>query len=291
MIDPDALPLPAPLEYAVPAGACDAHTHVFAAPEDFAPVQPAAYPLPVAPISRHRQVAQQLGIDRAVLVQPAAYGANHSVMLQALHAYPATLRGVALCDRDATDGALDHLHDAGIRALRFVEMRVPGSSQRYPGSIDVAALEHLAPRMAQRGWHAEIWADVSTNAAIVRRFSRCGVPLVLDHLAGATIAEDPDSEDFRTILDALETGVAWAKLSICRVGHRRTEYPLARPFHDALVAANPDRVVWGSDFPFLRKGEEAPDCGWLLNTFRDWVGDDARVRRILVDNSATLYSF
>ena len=277
--------------FALPPGTCDAHTHVFASPEDLPLPEPPVYPLPEAPVSVHRAVAKRLGIDRAVLVQPAVYGRDHRAMTRALAEYRATLRGVALADTDVSEETLDALHSAGVRALRFVEMRVPGSHRRYPGSVAVAALGTLGPRLARRGWHAEIWADVATCATIVRHYDGLGVPLVFDHLAGATVADRATGSDFRTICQALREGKVWAKLSLCRISPHRADDVKARPFHDALVAANPDRVVWGSDFPFLRKGKEAPDPGWLLDTFQRWIGDNAIVHRILVDNPATLYDF
>jgi len=287
----EAPALPSPPGFTLPVGVCDAHTHVFESSLALPPAEPPAYPLPEAPIATHRAVAERLGLARGVLVQPAAYGGDHSAMLHALAAYPDTLRGVALADTAVSDATLDTLHEEGVRSLRFVEMRMPGSDRRYPGSISIAALEALAPRLSLRGWHAEIWADVATCAMVVRHYSGLGLPLVFDHLAGAIVTDDANGADYRTVCNALRSGHAWAKLSLCRVGPKQSDYPLARPFHDALVAANPDRLVWGSDFPFLRKGAEAPDAGWLLDTFRDWIGDDALVRRILADNPATLYDF
>jgi 2-pyrone-4,6-dicarboxylate lactonase len=78
---------------------------------------------------------------------------------------------------------------------------------------------------------------------------------------------------------------------VCRVSRAKPDYPDARPLHDALVAANPDRLLWGSDWPYVRMGDPTPDAGRLLDLFQAWVGDAELARRILVDNPAALYGF
>ena len=118
-----------------------------------------------------------------------------------------------------------------------------------------------------------------------------GIPVVLDHMAGLQIARGLGDPSFRTILDALREGWLWIKLVLCRVSQDVPDYADARPFHDALIAANPERVIWGSDWPHLRLAERAPDIGHLLDLFAEWV-PDARLRhRILVDNPRKLYGF
>jgi len=289
--DRGAIALPRRPRVPIPAGACDAHAHVFGDPAVFPLVSPVAYPVPDAPAELHYAVARRLGLDRGVLVQPAVYGEDHRAMIDAMALFPGRLRGVGLGGAETGDDALDRLHAAGVRALRFVEMRVPGTGRRFPGSVPVDALATLHPKLADRGWHAEIWAPPEACAAIARNHASDAVPLVFDHLAGAGVDDDPNDDAYRRLRATLERGRIWIKLSICRIGPRRADYPRARRFHTALAAANPERLVWGSDFPFLRKGAEAPDGGWLLDRCREWLGTDALFHRILVTNPAKLYSF
>ena len=92
-------------------------------------------------------------------------------------------------------------------------------------------------------------------------------------------------------MKALEAGDIWIKLSLCRVSKMAPDYADLKPFHEALVAANPQRLLWGSDWPFVRMGEQSPDAGQLLDLFAEWVPDAAIRHTILVDNPAALYGF
>ena len=97
---------------------------------------------------------------------------------------------------------------------------------------------------------------------------------------------------FQSLLRAIDEGWCWAKLSGAhRLSRRAPDYPDARPFHEALVSANPERLVWGGDWPHPRVEGEMPDAGHLLDLFYEWTPDAATRHRILVDNPARLYGF
>ena len=92
-----------------------------------------------------------------------------------------------------------------------------------------------------------------------------------------------------------------AQLTATRSG--APDYPQVAPLAKALVAANAERIVWGTDWPHpdsyvipSRKATDiAPpidiDDGRLLGLLADWVPDEATRRLILVDNPAELYDF
>ncbi|MBE9603750.1 amidohydrolase family protein [Acetobacteraceae bacterium H6797] len=275
---------------AVPAGACDTHTHVFGPFDRFPPAMPSVYALPEADAATHAAMLATLGARRGCLVQPAPYGSDPSAMLDALHRAKGRLRGVMACGPEVTDKALAEMHEGGVRALRFVEMRAPNGG-RYPGSIGTDALEALAPRMKELGWQAHLWAKAEDHAAMLPRLSKLGIPLVLDHMGSPDPATGPAAPAFAALLDYLRDGEVWIKLSLCRVSRQKPGYADARPLHDALIAANPDRLLWGSDWPYVRMGDLTPDAGALLDLFIDWTGDEALVRRILVENPQQLFAF
>jgi 2-pyrone-4,6-dicarboxylate lactonase len=270
-----------------PAGACDCHAHVFGLPTHF-PALPA--PPLVAPREQHLEALDRLGATRGVLVQPTTYGVDCTVLLDALRAAPARLRGVAAAPAGIGDEALAAMDGAGVRGLRFVAMTTPADAP-YPGGVGTDELERLAPRLTRLGWHAELWAPGDYFARHVDRLARLGVPLVIEHMglfdAGKGIAD----RAFAAVLDLVREGLAWVKLSLCRVSRGPPDYSDVRPFHDALLNANPDRMLWGSDWPYIFMRDNSPDAGLLLDRFREWVPNDALARKILVDNPAALYGF
>lgn len=271
--------VPAPVlsgpRHAVPAGAWDTHTHVFDA--RFA-AGPAPYALPEAMLDIHAAMRATLGTARAVLVQPAPYGRDPACLLDALKRDPA-LRGVMIADESVTDATLTDWHAAGIRALRFVEMRAPGGTGRYPGAIGVDALKLLAPRLRALGWQAHLWASAPQLAELLPELRPLGVPLVIDHCGMPMGAAD---HGFVQLLRLLRDGGAWVKITTCRLSCD------PRPIQDALVAASPDRLLWGSDWPYVRMSPP-PDAGAMMDAFLGALGDDGLARKILVDNPARLF--
>ena len=218
---------------AVPDGACDTHTHVFDARF---PGGPSPYALPLASLDVHRAMRATLGCRRAVLVQPAPYGRDPACLLDALARGGGTLRGVMIADETVSDATLEAWHAAGIRALRFVEMRAPGGTGRYPGAIGIETLEALAPRLRALGWQAHLWASAAQCAEILPRVAALRVPLVIDHLGCPQGAADPA---FDTLLGHFRDGNAWIKATLCRVPRGGSGYDVLRPLQDRLVAANP----------------------------------------------------
>lgn len=277
--------------WALPAGACDCHAHVFGPYDRFPVSHPMHYVAPLAPAAEHRDMLARIGLTHGVLVQPGAYGEDPSPILDALSQGGGRLRGIAAAGERIPPTDLDRWNAAGIRGLRFNDMTVPGGSGPFPGSVGTDALAAMAPGMRARGWHAEVWAGVDRHVANLPLYRSSGIPVVLDHMAGLQIARGLGDPSFRTILDALREGWLWIKLVLCRVSQDVPDYADARPFHDALIAANPERVIWGSDWPHLRLAERAPDIGHLLDLFAEWVPDAGLRHRILVDNPRKLYGF
>jgi 2-pyrone-4,6-dicarboxylate lactonase len=274
----------------VPPGACDAHAHVFGPFHRFPPSTHSVYALPEAPFEVYAATLVQLGMARGVLTQSAPYGTDPAALLDALRRGAGSLRGVAMAEAEAADATLAEMQAAGVRGLRFVEMRAPGGA-RYPGCVGVEALRALAPRMRELGWHAQLWASAAEHAALLPGLLGLGVPIVLDHMGCPDAARGTADPAFQALLGHLRDGRVWVKLTVCRVSRAKPDYPDARPLHDALVAANPDRLLWGSDWPYVRMGDPTPDAGRLLDLFQAWVGDAELARRILVDNPAALYGF
>lgn len=282
--------MPAAPHGALPPGACDSHAHVFGPYDTFPLAHASSYAPPLAPRALHRRMLDTLGAARGLLVQPAPYGQDATALLDALAAGNGSLRGVAVADASAPLEHLQALVDGGVRGLRFVEVRTPGGAP-YAGSVGVDQLLRMAPAMRRVGLHAQLWAPIDDYPRLLPQIRAAGIDVVLDHMACVKPERGIDDPAFQYVLQALRDGGVWVKLTLCRVSTQEPDYPDARPFHDALVAANPARLLWGSDWPFVRMGDQSPDAGALLDLFHAWVPDAAVRRRILVDNPAALFGF
>lgn len=274
--------------FILPNGACDTHTHIFM---EGANAGATAYRPPDASSERHREVREQLGFARAIAVQPAAYGQDCTVLLDALRQGGGKLRGIASADGSCGADELASMAQQGVVGLRFVEVADPGTGERYRGSVGFDTLAQLAPTMRELGLVAEVWADCDVLVAQASFLRSLGVPVIVDHMGKPGVSAGAHGQAFSALCGLLGEGWLWVKLSVCRVISGDPRYIAARPFHDRLVAANPERLLWGSDWPYVRM-DPAPDAGHLLDIFDEWIGGDAELRRmILSDNPARVFRF
>ena len=280
--------MPAAPQQPLPPGACDSHAHVFGPYERFPLAHASSYAPPLAPAALHRQMLATIGAERGVLVQPAPYGLDASALLAAIAGSGGRLRGIAVADEHTSEADLQVLHDGGVRGLRFVEVRAPDGTP-YAGSVGVDQLLAMAPAMRKIGLHAQLWAPIDSYAELLPKLRTAGVDVVLDHMACIKTERGVDDPAFQAVLTAVRDGGVWVKLTLCRVSTQAPDYADARPFHDALVAAAPTQLLWGSDWPYVRMGDNSPDVGVLLDQFYDWVPDAATRAQILVANPAALY--
>jgi predicted TIM-barrel fold metal-dependent hydrolase len=218
-----------------------------------------------------------------VVVQPSVYGSDNRRTVDAvaelgLH----RARGVVMVDENVGLADLRRLTDSGMRAARFITTASGGPSlDNLPG---------VARRVAEVGWHIEMYVPPQLWPELLPIIATLPVPVVFDHLAGLPAGVDAHDPSLRGILELLSSGRHWVKLCGYRnsAGHPYADVaPLARRF----VAEAPDRCVWGSDWPHTSIDGYMPDDGELADLLADWVPDPALRRRILVDNPATLYGF
>jgi predicted TIM-barrel fold metal-dependent hydrolase len=274
----------------LPPGATDCHAHVFGPYERFPLAQERSYTPPAAPFEMYSAMLAQMGLSRGVLVHPSAYGWDYSALLDALSRDPHQLRGIAVVDSRVAAADLARLRASGVRGVRFVES-ASANGQKFAYSVGLDQLEALGPRLREQSLHAEMWVSCDRLVAESSRLLAAGIPIVFDHMGGIDVSRGTSAASFQTLLRLLDSGQAWIKLSAPRNSQRFPDYEDVRPFHEALVRANPDRLIWGSDWPFIRLGERTPAVGHLLDLLDLWTGDDEVRRKILVDNPAALYGF
>ena len=269
-------------ELRTPAGACDCHIHIY---EDRFPAVPqAVFKPPHAPLADYLDVRKALGLSRVVVVQPNGYGYDNTCTLEAMAALGDTARGVAIVPPDTPDAELERLTRAGVRGIRY--FLLPG------GILGWDSLETMAARVRNFGWHVQLQLDGRELPRYEEALARLPVQLVIDH-NGKFLDPVPTSHPgFQSLVRLLRTGNAWVKLSApyetSKAGppHYADVSALAR----ALVAANPERCVWATNWPHPAQNPR-PESAPLLDLLLEWADDDVTRHRILVDNPARLYGF
>jgi predicted TIM-barrel fold metal-dependent hydrolase len=282
---------PTPPKIATPPLACCTHAHVFGPAQRFPYAADRSYTPPDAPLGMYLAMLDTLGFARGVLVQGSAHGHDNSAMLDALARQPDRLRGVAVADVDVPPDELRLWHRLGVRGLRFNHF-FRGGQLHYRGGVPLEAARAHAAVMAELGWHLQLWIDVKDLPDTIPLLRSLGLPVVIDHMGRTDARTGTATPGFQSLLRVIGEGGYWVKLSGAhRLSQNAPDYPEARPFHEALVAANPDRLLWGTDWPHPRIEGEMPDAGHLLDLFNAWTPREQTRRRILVANPAQLYGF
>lgn len=285
-LSPD--PTPRAASFQMPNGACDTHFHVFPAGHEHRYVPDRSYTPPPLEIGDFDTVAAALGIDRAVVIQPSVYAEDNTAMLEVSAADPDRLRAVVSVSKDVTDAQLEAFHAQGARGIR---VNVVDSGGMTFDSIDEALA--FTARIADMGWHIEFLAHVETFEDIHAVLAASHVPVVFGHLGYTKAHKGLGDPGFQRFLSAFEEGQAWVKLT----GPYRISALDRWPYTDivdmahALIAANPARLLWGSDWPHVRHVGVMPNDGALLDQLSDWGCDAVLRQRMLVDNPAALYGF
>jgi len=289
-----------PVNFPVPRGACDCHVHVFGDPARF-PMSPArSYTPPPAPAGPAREHLRALHMDRVVIVSASVYGTNNDCALDAIRQLGSRARGIANVALDASDAELERLRRGGIRGFRL-NLEQDGVTEPRAA---VERFQHAARRAAAMGWHLQMNTRLPIVEAMEELVLNEPATVVFDHFAQADAARGVDQQGFASLVRLLKSGRAYVKLSAAyRSSTRAPDYPDVAPLAQALIAANPDRVLWGSDWPHpdgARRPGRSPtdlapplpvDDGRVLNQLAVWAPDAAIRHRILVDNPARLYGF
>jgi len=274
-----------------PPGACDTHAHVFGPASKFPYAGDRSYTPPDAPLEKYLAMLDTVGCARGVLVQGSAHGRDNLAMLDALARQPVRLRGVAVADENVPLAELRRWAKLGVRGLRFNHF-FRGGQLHYRGGVTLESARALAPLMAELGWHMQLWIDVKDLPETIPIIKSLKLPVVIDHMGRTDAGADVSAPGFQSLLHLVGEGGCWVKVSGAhRVSQKSPDYPDARALHEALVRANPERLVWGSDWPHPRMEGEMPNAGHLFELFHDWTPDAAIRQRILVTNPARLYGF
>ena len=291
---------PAPVNFHMPAGACDCHVHVVGDTQrfPFSPERP--YTPPPAPVNDLRRLLRRLHVDRVVIVSPAVYGTNNDCTLDAIRQLGSRARGIALISPQTADAELDRLRRAGICGIRL-NFETFGVADPQ---VAVERFQFASRQAAERGWHIQVNTRLSIVEALEDHVLTGPTTVVFDHFAQAQAALGVDQPGFAALVRLLKSGRAYVKISAAyRISARPPDYPDVVPLARALIAANPKRILWGSDWPHpdaSRRPERRAtdlrpplpvDDGRMLNQLAVWSPDSAIRRTVLVENPARLYGF
>ncbi len=267
----------------VPDGACDCHVHIYN-PAQGAAEDGSGWVMPWATLDAYHGVQARLGLRRAVIVQPNAYGTDNTTTLEAVAALGADACGVAIVTPATPEDELARLHRGGIRGARCHMLGTPLLSWN--------AVEVVAARVAPLGWHMQVQFDGRLLPEHDMLLRRLPCPVVIDHIGKFLEPVPPGHEAAQGLLRLLETGRHWLKLAapyeVSRAGG--PNYADVSPIAVAAIRAAPERVVWASNWPHVGV-DVPPDDQALLNLLSAWSGDQVLSQRILVTNPATLYAF
>ena len=268
----------------LPSNACDTHAHVVSDDTDMYPfVTDRSYTPPPAPESGYLSMLERTGMQRGVLVQISVYGDDNRYMLQVLERHPDKLRGIAVVRDNVTDAQLRQMHEAGVRGLRINVL--------FGGGTGFEAMESLARKIANYGWHMQFLMDARQLPELLPRLKQLPVPGVIDHMGHMPVTQDINHPGFRAMQELVERHGWWIKLSgAYRISDDFPEFANVVPWAQALIATNEDRMLWGSDWPHVSI-PRMPDTGSLLGQLARWAPQAKQRKKILVDNPATLYEF
>jgi len=260
--------------YRPPAGTCDCHIHVLGPYATWPLLETRTVDPPEAPLEAYRRLVMPLGVERVVVVQPSMYLFDNRPTLQAVAALGDAARAVVVVAPDVTAATLAALHSQGARGVRLQKVA--------KGGLGFEHLETIAAKVAPLGWHLQCWIDARELPDLLPRLRALPVPMVFDHAAKIEPDSGEDEPGFAALLDLLASGRAWVKLGdpLHEITQERAR---------ALFRANPDRVVWGSDWPHCAWRETIADEGLLLAEIARWFPDEADRRAVLADNPGRLY--
>ena len=287
-MDPDYLPFhpdPAKPTFKAPAGAVDAHCHVFG-PADKFPYAPERKYTPCdAPKEKLFELRDYLGFERNVIVQASCHGKNNDALVDALKAAGDKARGVAVVSPDISDEELQVMDHAGVRAVRFNFVK------RLVDATPKEVFLSIADRIAKLGWHIVVYFEAPDLEQLKPFLKQLPTTVVIDHMGRPEVRKGVTHPDFRSFAALMEDNQnMWTKVSCPeRLTVTGPPYVDVIPFARHLVERFADRVLWGTDWPHPNMKSHVPDEGVLVDVIPQIAPTSELQQALLVDNPMRLY--
>ena len=279
-----------------PPGTCDCHMHVFGDPVRYPYSAARRNSPPADPLEKflddYLSLARSLGIERMVFVQPSTYGRDNACMVDAMQVLGSNVRGIVDIDESTSEAELERLNRAGVRGVR-----INAGPPNRPA--DPALMAKVVPQLtrmdaicAEIGWQLDLLGPYWLYEEMLDALQALKSNFTIAHFGMWRGQSGAESPGFRRFLDFLKQGErrCWVKLTApYRIGSPPL-YEDAVPIARALINAAPDRVIWGSDYPFLSHADRVNAVG-LFNLIPTWAPDAATRKQLLVDNPQQLFGF
>jgi predicted TIM-barrel fold metal-dependent hydrolase len=272
--------------FRMPAGACDAHCHVFGPGNVFPYAPTRKYTPPDAPKEKLQALHAILGVQRAVIVQASCHGADNSAMLNAIARSNGAWRGVCNARADFSGADFEKLHAGGVRGVRFNFVKHLG------GAPDLAAMRHVVERVQPLGWHLVIHVDAEQLVEFESVFTAFAIPKIIDHMGRVPASGGIHQRPFQILLEFMRREDFWVK--VCgseRISQGGPPFYDAVPYAMALIDVAPDRILWGTDWPHPNIRKFMPNDGDLVDLVPLFARTAALQQKLLVENPQRLYRF
>ena len=285
-VTPD--PHPVKPAFKLPPGATDTHFHIFGPMAQYGFSPQRIYTPPDAPLADWKHMTETLGVQRGVIVQPSVYGTDNSVTLANLKAMAGLWRAVVVVEDSITNRELETMHALGVRGIRFNVVDVATEK----GVLPMHLVRGLAERIAPLGWHVQFLMHVDDYPDLEKMFDGFPTDIVVDHFGYMKAGKGVQHPGFQAFLRLLKSGRCWCKFTgAYRISAHDMPYSDVTPLAHAIIGANAERVVWGTDWPHPKHEGAMPNDGEMCNRLLEWIPDAAVRNRVLADNPAKLYGF
>ena len=199
---------PSKPRFQLPAGAVDAHCHVFGPGAEFPYAPERKYTPCDASKAQLFALRDHLGFARNVVVQATCHGADNRALVDALVHSEGKARGVATVKRSVTDEELQALHAAGVRGVRFNFVK------RLVDFTPKDELMEIAARIQKLGWHVVIYFEAVDLPELWDFFTALPTTVVVDHMGRPDVNKPVDGPEFELFLKFMRQHPnVWSKVS------------------------------------------------------------------------------
>jgi predicted TIM-barrel fold metal-dependent hydrolase len=273
--------------YVPPAGACDAHCHIFGPANQYPYAPDRTYTPPDAGLADFKRLQAILGLSRAVLVNASCHGSDNSVIVDAIAQSDGRYRGVANSDPSFDAAAFARLHQQGFRGVRFNFVKHLG------GLPDMNEFRRVTRLIQPLGWHLDLHFDAKDLPDFDDMLRQLPVPFIIDHMGRVPTRDGLQQAPFQVLLNLQRRNPnCWVKISGAeRISSLGPPFADAAPFAQQLVEAAPERILWGTDWPHPNIARYMPNDGDLVDLIPLLLPEAATQRLVLVDNPHRLYEF